>query len=435
MSPEIQALNSRSSIEALLSIEFLEEKEIPIVSVREDSRFYPREEYDESAVNRYRLDLDSLPPIMIAEDGTLLDGKHRLIAHRIEQRQTIKARVYRVPEKYYRAYAAYLNARHGLQLSMKEKRMEAERLLRECHFSDEVIGQILGVSWRTVAYWLSGVKQELDQAAKEKAFELWLRCFTQEQIAEELSRLGYGEYSQQTISRVIGKHTQNCKLAEMSKPSELKLYTVWNFPKLSEDQLRYPGQLPEALIENVLYYWTKPFQVVWDPFAGSGVTGRVARRMMRRYQLSDLAPIDDSIRQHDLLNGLPDWLVKPDLIFLDPPYWKQKTEQYVDHPSNLAAMDLDQFYQAIRRIFESFCKLKGTKVAIIVQDTQWRNDRQTEPHAFRIWQIADSLGWRFIERVICPYSNVQYTPQMQEAAKEARIPLVTHRDLIVFEVV
>ena len=90
--PEIQALNSRSSIEALLSIEFLEEKEIPIVSVREDSRFYPREEYDESAVNRYRLDLDSLPPIMIAEDGTLLDGKHRLIAHRIEQRQTIKAR-------------------------------------------------------------------------------------------------------------------------------------------------------------------------------------------------------------------------------------------------------------------------------------------------------------------------------------------------------
>lgn len=89
---------------------------------------------------------------------------------------------------------------------------------------------------------------ELDNAARDKTLELWLRCFTQEQIAEELSRLGYGEYSQQTISRVIGNHTQNGKIAEMSKPSELKLYTVWNFPKLSEDQLRYPGQLPEALL-------------------------------------------------------------------------------------------------------------------------------------------------------------------------------------------
>ncbi|WP_369425692.1 hypothetical protein [Methanothrix sp.] len=69
-----------------------------------------------------------------------------------------------------------------------------------------------------------------------------------EGIAEELARLGYGEFSQPTISRVIEKNIQNCQLAEMNKPSELKLYTVWNFPKLSEDQLRYPGQLPEALL-------------------------------------------------------------------------------------------------------------------------------------------------------------------------------------------
>jgi len=111
--------------------------------------------------------------------------------------------------------------------------------------------------------------------------------------------LGYGEVDRTTISRWI-EGVQKSKFGEMHTPSSIQYYTIWNIPKLATDQLKYPGQLPESLLENVLYYWTEPGQIVYDPFAGSGTTGRVADRMMRRYQMSDIAPWGGDARMYQL---------------------------------------------------------------------------------------------------------------------------------------
>ena len=39
------------------------------------------------------------------------------------------------------------------------------------------------------------------------------------------------------------------------------------------DRLDYPGAILRGIIENVLYYYTEPFEVVVDPMAGGGPKG------------------------------------------------------------------------------------------------------------------------------------------------------------------
>ena len=42
---------------------------------------------------------------------------------------------------------------------------------------------------------------------------------------------------------------------------------------------------------------------------------------------------------------------KPDLTFLDPPYWKQAEGKYSNSASDLANMSLDDFYSAMGKLF------------------------------------------------------------------------------------
>lgn len=53
----------------------------------------------------------------------------------------------------------------------------------------------------------------------------------------------------------------------------------------------YPTKVPPEAIEQFIRYYTKPEEVVVDPFCGSGMTGVAARRAGRRAVLSDLSPL------------------------------------------------------------------------------------------------------------------------------------------------
>ena len=90
----------------------------------------------------------------------------------------------------------------------------------------------------------------------------------------------------------------------------------------------FPGSTEPRWLDNLLYFYTQPFDIVIDPFAGSGSTIEVCKKRLRRYWVSDRKPIPErahEIRLWDMTEGLPplhNWRdVK--LVYLDPPYWKQ----------------------------------------------------------------------------------------------------------------
>jgi DNA modification methylase len=88
--------------------------------------------------------------------------------------------------------------------------------------------------------------------------------------------------------------------------------------------------MPPQVVENLLWFYTEPGQIVFDPFAGGGTTIKTAKEMGRRVWSSDIAPSTPMlpIHEHNILDGWPANAPKQaDFILLDPPYWKQAHEQ------------------------------------------------------------------------------------------------------------
>lgn len=90
---------------------------------------------------------------------------------------------------------------------------------------------------------------------------------------------------------------------------------VWRLPMLQPadrtQNLGYPTQKPEGLVERVLAAGSKEGDLVLDCFAGSGTTAAVAERMGRRWIAADLGRFAIHTTRKRLL-GIPD--VKPFMV-------------------------------------------------------------------------------------------------------------------------
>jgi len=65
-----------------------------------------------------------------------------------------------------------------------------------------------------------------------------------------------------------------------------------------KERLDHPCQMPEAVLERIIRVASRPGDLVLDPFAGSGTTLAVARRLARRYLGCELsADYADKIRK------------------------------------------------------------------------------------------------------------------------------------------
>lgn len=215
------------------------------------------------------------------------------------------------------------------------------------------------------------------------------------------------------------------------------LYNIWK-QKDKDHESSYFGTGPLQWIDNLLYMYTKPFDIVVDPFAGGGPMIDICQKRSRRYYVSDRKPVsgrEHEIRQYDLTDGLPKvphWKdVK--LVYLDPPYWKQAEGMYSTDPTDLANMDLDQFHDTLENIIKGFAgKLSDAYIALIIQPTQWKAPERQFTH-----HMAEMIRRVKSEIDLClsvPYEASQYTPQMVNWAKENRTVLVLTREIIVWKV-
>ncbi|KVC83996.1 DNA-methyltransferase [Burkholderia ubonensis] len=75
--------------------------------------------------------------------------------------------------------------------------------------------------------------------------------------------------------------------------------SVWTIPTQSFDGAHF-ATFPEALVEPCVLAGSRPGDVVFDPFFGSGTTGQVAQRLGRRFLGCELNPDYESLQRDRL---------------------------------------------------------------------------------------------------------------------------------------
>ncbi len=99
------------------------EIEVPVADVVFRRNLYPRMQFRLDLVDRYKEFLPELPPIEINQRSELIDGWHRLEAHKQAGVTTIRAVVTEVENDIeHLETACYRNSRHGVQLPLSVER-------------------------------------------------------------------------------------------------------------------------------------------------------------------------------------------------------------------------------------------------------------------------------------------------------------------------
>lgn len=419
---------------------------LPLDAVVYRDDLYPRIEPDPATIQRYAEDLDVLPPIEVNQHNELIDGYHRWTAHKKAKAETIGATVTRTASDVdLLALAAERNARHGMQLSQRDKKKTAIRLYSSGTGKDKSeIARLLSVSDRTVANYLSDVDRSLKEEREQTIREMWLACHTQEEIA---GQVGVGETTaREYIAKCadLESFPKARIFATYAEPDwSPPLYNIWSFAAKSNKTGHF-GNTEQTIVDRLLYLYTQPFDIVVDPFGGGGSTIDVCKHRLRRYWVSDRLPIVErtDIRQHDILDGPPPLHKRwqdVSLMYLDPPYWRQAKGQYSDDDNDLANMPLEQFYDVLTGFVTATAdKMRsGSHIALIIQPTQWLADDRAYPadHVFDLVNLMRAnQKLRYQTRIICPYQTEQYNPQQAEWAKANRQVLTLNRELIVWSV-
>jgi hypothetical protein len=475
-----------------------------------DRKYYTRTESQSPAkVQEYAISIadGQFPPILVARlaDGTLivLDGWHRwkaAIEAGLTELDAIEMDITGLDEFTIRRKSARDGARFGLPYTEQEiKKLIRDEYRAKLDTLDqagrEQLKHEMGADYSRSLRYIQEVTSRIDRDYKaelrETAFNMWLACYTQEDIAEAIgySQKAISEFVisfQDTIKRAgafssnVGENTPLTPVAipyhfeeetngngnghtngngnslgtyhlearhllhaqhvdEQYKPP---LYNIWKQQNKSNGSAKHPGNSEETWLDHLLYLYTEPLDIVIDPFAGSGSTIDRCKDRLRRYLVSDRKPIDlrSDIRQHDITAGVlapPVWK-SVSLVYLDPPYWKQVEGDYSDDPTDLANMPLDTFTDTLQELIRQYAerirraRAERSVIAMLMQPTQWRapEHHYTDHIADLLRAVKLPLDMRFS----VPYESQQYPPQMVEWAKANKKCLVLTRELVVWRV-
>jgi len=209
------------------------------------------------------------------------------------------------------------------------------------------------------------------------------------------------------------------------------------------------------LIAHILFYFSKPGDLILDPMAGGGVTPDTCLALSRRcwaFDMTDRPETRPEIEPHtwaistanQLNNSSVDKLTsskeKPDLIILDPPYFDKKASDYDEKSiSGLPKKEYLQFLEAFFALLKQNAK-KTTRLAFINAD--WR-DFQGKPAAEEsgkdsiliddYLRILNKTGWQHTHIIQAPMSAQRFSAVVVSAMQKKRILGVTSRYVIILK--
>jgi hypothetical protein len=254
--------------------------------------------------------------IKIAQGRILVDGFHRWQAHKREGKATIEAiDLGPLSDSEIFKQAIKLNCEHGYQLEEKDKQRHAQSFWGKlAHLSDteryEELCELFSVSRSTIERWTKVERQKEKEEKETKAWEIWLDCWSERAIGEEIG------VAHETVSNWLAKKRQ---MPEFSQPpASLQHFDIWDFAKLDPTAgSAIFGRMPAQIVENLLWLYTDVGSIIVDPFAGSGTTIDVAKRVGRRVWASDLTPFTPNLPNCTISSSatLTNSPIKPGLSF------------------------------------------------------------------------------------------------------------------------
>jgi predicted transcriptional regulator len=161
---------------------------------------YPRAEWSQATVNRYAEAISAdctFPPIVLEPDtNRLLDGMHRLQAHKQALRDEISVVWQEIPEGVPgKLFAASLSVKHGDRIKGEElKEIAREIADSNPEYDLKTIAAYSGVTRQTVGKWVGDIVEHRRLVRQAKALILTRAGWGQQQIADHLG------ISQRTVS-------------------------------------------------------------------------------------------------------------------------------------------------------------------------------------------------------------------------------------------
>ena len=295
-----------------------------------DDSVWPRSALDEGAIERYRDCLQELPPIVVdRETMTVLDGWHRVEAHKREDVETIPVDFESCPPHLMKARAYALNAKHGLPVDneVRDQIIVGLRQGKDGYdpMSEGEIAKAIGITQgrvsQVVANLLGANILATDKSKQKEVIRLYLKGVSMRAIGDKFG------YHHTTISSVIRDYTKRKDLIAQHLKARGHLKSVVQYPQRGPwGDAKYPGNTSGYLLIDLIDYY-QPKSIL-DPMEGSGTTGDVA------FDIGDIPYVGLDIQSGlDLVGDEVEG--KYDLIFWHPPY-HDAIDYDIAHPNNLS---------------------------------------------------------------------------------------------------
>jgi len=415
----------------------------------------------------------------------LLDGYNRLEAHKKAGRETIEAVFWKkgVLDKNENfvdlmVRAAELNTKHGLRLSQGDAKNQLQKIA-ETEEALDLIWKDIAKKFEVTAEWasncvsaiLASKRMSRDALMYKLSLLGWTQVeigelfeLTQGRVAQNISKLK--EFNSLIISDFYdkGKPVDEIakyyhldmpllwtilledkiddisrleKLSEEIKGLECnpRPYDVWNFSECCDLMgYKYKGRIPGQIILQLLYFFTEQGDLVIDPMAGSGTVVDACLLMKRKCLAFDNSPesyekrVD--IRDGEALETIQSLKRKPDLVFLDPPYFKKLEDEYGSESISALPRDeyLDFFSEIAGKSYESGAK----RVALLMSD--YTDDEDPNLHIF-IWdyvKLFTAKNWIVERHIMAPIPNQVIHPDYIEKFRKSKKLARLGRSLVIF---
>ena len=342
-------------------------------------------------------------------EGKILDGRNRFKAcQELNIEPTI--RNYEGSDPLYYVISNNLNRRH---LNESQRTIVASKLVNIKLGSNQFKGMPFGTP----------------SVSREKASELMKVSIRQIDRAKELQ-----EKRPEIIEKIekgettVGREYGELKKQESLIPYWVRYLDVWSFSENTGDGL---SNLPPEILKNLLYYYTKEKDLVFDCFGGSGQTYKICQEMNRKCITSDINPREDYIIKWDVDKGFknfPEDISKTKLVFLDPPYFDM-----IDYGEGWSNTSIKEFYEKfnylVKNLYDSL--KEGSYVAFIIMPLE-RNNKYLDL-GLECYKIFQENNFRIDRRLCVPLiRNWALDSRLKKAKEDKKILVSSLRDLIIF---